>query len=120
MARIKATCSKCGETILLFFDPDKDLDYKEIVKLKAGESFEHKCPSCGNWAAFKIPEEAHERDVDLRGITSPETHPEWSQFLTQMGFTAEQYAIGDKLSKDALRQEFRRKIRRERGEENAE
>ena len=110
MARIKASCSKCGKTILLFFDPN-DADYNEIVKLKAGEKFEHKCPSCNEWAAFEIPEtEAPERDADLRGVTSPETHPEWPVFLKEIGWTAEQYAIQDEIGKKSTRDIFRRRI----------
>lgn len=56
MARIKATCSKCGKTISLFFDDDKE-EWESLRELKKGEMFEHKCPACEEWAAFEVAED---------------------------------------------------------------
>ena len=47
---------------------------------------------------------------DLCGVTSPETHPEWPEFLKEIGYTAEQYAILDENSKKGLRDSFRKRI----------
>jgi len=56
MARIRATCSSCQKTILLYFDENRDDDWPEIARLKKGELFEHKCPNCGEWGAFEVAE----------------------------------------------------------------
>jgi len=53
MARIKATCSKCQRTILLFFDNESE-DWTAISQLEQGEMFEHKCPHCEQWSAFEV------------------------------------------------------------------
>jgi ribosomal protein S27E len=52
MARMKSTCSKCGRTILLFFEDEEFA--KDIAPLKKGELLEHKCPACEEWAVFEI------------------------------------------------------------------
>lgn len=56
MARLKATCSKCGKTILLFFEDHKE-EWQDIQALEKGEMFEHKCPACEEWAAFEVAED---------------------------------------------------------------
>lgn len=52
MARLKSTCSKCGRTILLFFDDEEFAN--DIAQLKKGDLLEHKCPACQEWAVFEI------------------------------------------------------------------
>jgi len=52
VARLKSTCSKCGRTILLFFDDDEFAS--DISNLKKGDLLEHKCPACQEWAVFEI------------------------------------------------------------------
>jgi len=69
MARIKATCSKCEATILLFFDTESE-DWAAISELKQGEMFEHKCPHCEQWSAFEIVEDrTHPRGIFRTGKT---------------------------------------------------
>lgn len=53
--RVKAKCSKCDSVIALFFD-ENDPDVRVIRGLNKGELFEHKCPSCEEWAAFEVVE----------------------------------------------------------------
>jgi len=55
MARKKATCSDCEETILLKINTlPEDLD--QILALKIGEKFEHECPECDHGTLFTVVE----------------------------------------------------------------
>ena len=52
-----------------------------------------------------------EKDRELRGVTSHETHSLWAEFIKGAGYTAEEYAILKERSKRALRDSFRRWVR---------
>jgi len=55
MARIKATCTNCEKTTLLFIDP-RDSDSEKILNLVNGEAFEHECPRCEHRTVLTVNE----------------------------------------------------------------
>ena len=52
MGRVKAQCSYCGKTIVIFFDENRS-DWDEQSKLKVEELMGHVCPSGEDtWSVF--------------------------------------------------------------------